>query len=108
LEHRLSAWELRPRPRPPAVGFSHPATIDTPYRVINYRACNSSWNDPALRFDHKDFLWCPRHKDTPRQFESTRLITAEQMKAAIAGIPAFLGRHKHRSRAGRQLSRGTL
>jgi autotransporter strand-loop-strand O-heptosyltransferase len=61
-------------------GFSHPNTeFDTPYRVINYHTCNSCWNDVRVRFDHKDFLWCPRHKDTPRQFECTRLITAQQV-----------------------------
>ncbi|MBR0899190.1 autotransporter strand-loop-strand O-heptosyltransferase [Bradyrhizobium tropiciagri] len=71
-------------------GFTHPTNeFDTPYRVINYHACNSCWNDVRVRFDHKDFLWCPRHKDTSRQFECTRLITADQVKAAIARIPAF-------------------
>jgi autotransporter strand-loop-strand O-heptosyltransferase len=71
-------------------GFSHPTTeFATLYRVINYHACNSCWNDPALRFDHKDFLWCPRHKDTPRQFECTRLITADHVKAVIQRIPGF-------------------
>jgi autotransporter strand-loop-strand O-heptosyltransferase len=71
-------------------GFSHPTTeFATPYRVINYHACNSCWNDPAHRFDHKDFLWCPRHKDTPRQFECTRLITGAQVKATIKQIPKF-------------------
>jgi autotransporter strand-loop-strand O-heptosyltransferase len=71
-------------------GFSHPLTeFDTPYRVINYHTCNGCWNDPAHRFDHKDFLWCPRHKGTPRQFECTRLITAEQVKATISRIPGF-------------------
>jgi autotransporter strand-loop-strand O-heptosyltransferase len=44
-------------------GFTHP---HTPYRVINYHACNGCWNDPKHRFDHHDFLYCPRHKDTPR------------------------------------------
>jgi hypothetical protein len=44
------------------------------------------WNDPHHRFDHKDFLWCPRHKDTPRQFECTRLITVEQVKAMIQRV----------------------
>jgi len=48
-------------------GFSHPTTeFYTPYRVINYHACNSCWNDPTHRFDHKDFLWCPRHTDLYR------------------------------------------
>jgi autotransporter strand-loop-strand O-heptosyltransferase len=71
-------------------GFTHPTNeFHTPYRVINYHACNSCWHDPKVRFDHKDFLWCPRHKGTPRQFECTRLITAEQVKAAIRKIPGF-------------------
>ena len=71
-------------------GFSHPNTeFSTPYRVINWHACNSCWNDPRLRFDHKDFLWCPRHKDTPRQFECTRLITPSQVIAVIRRVPAF-------------------
>ena len=61
-------------------GFTHPLNeFATPWRVHNWHACNSCWNDPALRFDHKDFLWCPRHAGTPRQFECTRLITAEHV-----------------------------
>ena len=71
-------------------GFSHPTTeFTTPYRVINYHACNSCWNDIRHRFDHHDFLWCPRHAGTPRQFECTRLITADQVKSVISRIPAF-------------------
>jgi autotransporter strand-loop-strand O-heptosyltransferase len=71
-------------------GFSHPLTeFSTPYRVINYHACNSCWNDPAHRFDDNDFLCCPRHKNTPRQFECTRLITADHVKAVIRRIPGF-------------------
>jgi len=71
-------------------GFTHPTNeFTTPYRIINYHACNSCWNDPAHRFDHKDFLWCPRHKDTPHQFECTRLITTDQVKATIRRIPGF-------------------
>jgi len=71
-------------------GFTHPTNeFHTPYRVINYHACNSCWNDPGLRFDHHDFQWCPRHKGTPRHFECSRLITAEQVKTAIQRIPGF-------------------
>ncbi|MGC2855561.1 autotransporter strand-loop-strand O-heptosyltransferase [Novispirillum sp. DQ9] len=74
-------------------GFTHPTNeFHTPYRVVNYHACNSCWNDPAVRFDHADFLWCPRHKGTPRHFECTRLISANQVKAAIARIPGFRDR----------------
>jgi autotransporter strand-loop-strand O-heptosyltransferase len=74
-------------------GFTHPTNeFATPYRVINWHACNSCWNDPKLRFDHKDFLWCPRHAGTPRQFECTRLITPAQVHRTIERIPGF-GRH---------------
>jgi autotransporter strand-loop-strand O-heptosyltransferase len=79
-------------------GFTHPTNeFETPYRVINYHACNSCWNDVRVRFDHKDYLWCPRHKDTPRQFECTGLITVEQVKATIKRIPGFAirGRQGH-------------
>jgi autotransporter strand-loop-strand O-heptosyltransferase len=65
-------------------GFTHPINeFHTPYRVNNWHACNSCWNDPRERFDHADFLWCPRHAGTKRQFECTRLITAEQVVAEI-------------------------
>jgi autotransporter strand-loop-strand O-heptosyltransferase len=71
-------------------GFTHPTNeFATDYRVINYHTCNGCWNDVRHRFDHKDFLWCPRHANTPRQFECTRLITADQVKAVIQTIPGF-------------------
>jgi autotransporter strand-loop-strand O-heptosyltransferase len=74
-------------------GFTHPRNeFTTPYRVINYHTCNSCWNDPLADFDRTDFLSCPRHKNTPRQFECTRLITAEQVKTAIKAIPGFAER----------------
>src|SRR5262249_53974300 len=71
-------------------GFSHPLTeFYTPYRVINYHACNSCWNDPLAGFDRGDFFSCPRHKGTSRQFECTRLITSDQVKQTIKRIPRF-------------------
>ncbi len=71
-------------------GFTHPSNeFATPYRVINWHTCNSCWNDPRVRFDHKDFFWCPRQRDTPRQFECTRLITAEHVGQIINRIPGF-------------------
>ncbi len=74
-------------------GFTHPNNeFTTPYRVINWHACNSCWNDVRHRFDHKDYLWCPRHAGTPRQFECTRLITAGQVIAALKKIPGLFGR----------------
>ena len=74
-------------------GFTHPTNeFTTPFRVINWHACNSCWNDPKVRFDHKDFLWCPRHQNTPRQFECTKLITGAHvvsvMRRALAAPAA--------------------
>lgn len=74
-------------------GFTHPTNeFETPYRVINYHACNSCWNDVRHRFEHNNFLWCPRHANTDRQFECTKLITPDQVKSAIRRIPQF-GQH---------------
>lgn len=71
-------------------GFTHPTNeFATPYRVINYHTCHSCWNDMRVDFDHYDFLWCPRHKGTDRQFECTRLISAEQVINTIKKIPTF-------------------
>lgn len=72
-------------------GFTHPTNeFATPYRVVNWHACNSCWNDPRLRFDHKDFLWCPRHAGTERHFECTRLITGDAVIRTIARVPGLL------------------
>ncbi|RDU99509.1 autotransporter strand-loop-strand O-heptosyltransferase [Trinickia dinghuensis] len=83
------AWAAR-TPVVMISGFTHETNeFATPFRVINYHTCNSCWNDVRHRFDHQDFFWCPRHKDTPRQFECTRLITPEQVKATLMRIPGF-------------------
>lgn len=83
------AWAVG-RPVVMISGFTHPTNeFTTPYRIINYNVCNSCWNDPHYRFDHADFLWCPRHAGTPRQFECTRLITAEHVRQVIRTIPGF-------------------
>lgn len=86
------AWACR-TPVAMISGFTHENNeFETPYRVINYHTCNSCWNDVRYRFDHQDFFWCPRQKDTPRQFECTRLITPEQVQRVLRRIPGF-GRH---------------
>ncbi len=72
-------------------GFTHPTNeFTTPFRVINYHACNSCWNDVRHRFDHKDFLYCPRHANTARQFECTRLITAAQVIGVCRTVPGLV------------------
>ena len=71
-------------------GFTHPTNeFFTPYRIINWHTCNGCWNDVRHRFDHKDFLWCPRHAGTPRQFECTRLITVEQVITVLKRMPTL-------------------
>lgn len=65
-------------------GFSLPITeFYTPYRVINYHVCNGCWTDSAIEFEHNDFAWCPRHKNTDRQFECTRFINADYVNSVI-------------------------
>jgi len=83
------AWATR-TPVVMISGFTLPSTeFRTPHRVVNYHTCNGCWNDVRVRFDHKDFLWCPRHAATDRQFECTRLITADHVKSVIRGVPGF-------------------
>lgn len=73
-------------------GFTRPNNeFHTPFRVFNHHSCNSCWNDPKHMFDHFDFMWCPRHKGTDRQFECTKLITIDHIKNVIKTIPGFLG-----------------
>jgi len=72
-------------------GFTHPTNeFETPYRVINWHTCNSCWNDPKVRFDHHDFLWCPRHAGTPQQFECTRLITGHHVIETMKKVPGLV------------------
>ena len=87
-------------------GYSLPSTeFNTPYRIINWHTCNGCWSDPQLRFNHTDFLWCPRHAGTPRQFECTRLITSTHVMRVIEKIPGF---GKHRSSANKSAIRIVL
>jgi len=70
-------------------GFSLPlAEFYTPYRIINYHVCNGCFSDSAIEFVHNDFAWCPRHKDTDRQYECTRFITAEKVNSVIDRLMA--------------------
>jgi autotransporter strand-loop-strand O-heptosyltransferase len=72
-------------------GFTHPNNeFYTPYRVINWHTCNGCWNDIRHRFDHHDFMWCPRHAGTPQQFECTRLITGHHVIETIKRIPGLI------------------
>ncbi|MDN4574983.1 autotransporter strand-loop-strand O-heptosyltransferase [Pandoraea cepalis] len=73
-------------------GFTLPHNeFATPYRVSARDVCTGCWHDPTLRFNHDDFHWCPRHRDTPRAFECTREIRPEDVLAALDRVPGVGG-----------------
>lgn len=85
------AWALH-KPVVLISGFTHPHNeFETPYRVINFHACNSCWNDTGVEFNHRDFAWCPRHAGTERQFECSRLITPRQVIRTVETLLDDLG-----------------
>ena len=52
----------------------------------NSDVCSGCFNDVNSNWftDMKtDFLWCPEHKDTDRQFECTKKISSEQVIGEI-------------------------
>ena len=66
-------------------GFTLPFTeFYTPYRVINNAACTGCWNDSRETFDKWDDDYCPRHRDTPRQHECSKSISAYQVIKALS------------------------
>ena len=50
-------------------------------RITNKSVCHGCWNRVKIDFDfdQDDWYWCPRHKDTPRQFECHTSITPEMV-----------------------------
>lgn len=76
-------------------GFSLPnSEFYTPWRVFNSHGCHGCWDDTSVDFDHQDFLWCPHHRDTPRQYECTRLITGRQVNAMVDRLHSGLTDHQ--------------
>ncbi|WP_250865414.1 autotransporter strand-loop-strand O-heptosyltransferase [Caballeronia sp. INSB1] len=73
-------------------GFTHPHTeFRTPYRVINFHACNSCFNDTTCDFDDRDFQWCPRRRDKPGRFQCSSAISPEQVIAQVERLIADHG-----------------
>lgn len=66
-------------------GFSEPYTEfeSDCYRAFNPEACHGCWNDTRYSFERGDWNWCPRHKGSERQFECSKLIDPDRVKAAI-------------------------
>jgi autotransporter strand-loop-strand O-heptosyltransferase len=48
-------------------------------RVIKKDVCNGCWNKKEFKFDKGDWDWCPVNKNTPRQFECHRGISADDV-----------------------------
>ncbi len=68
-------------------GFSHPSMeFQTPYRVINFHACNSCMNDTAISFGTGDFNWCPRRVGKPQPFQCTAVITPEFVMRVVDNL----------------------
>lgn len=53
------------------------------YRVMNRSVCNGCINKPEIKFEPSDWMWCPLHKGTDRQFECTKTITPEEVFSVI-------------------------
>lgn len=53
------------------------------YRLINKDVCNGCINSPEIKFDPSNWLWCPRHEGTKRQFECTKTITPDDVMGVI-------------------------
>jgi autotransporter strand-loop-strand O-heptosyltransferase len=49
-------------------------------RIINRNSCHGCFHEVNKhKFDAGDWLWCPEHKNTSRQFECTTTITPEMV-----------------------------
>lgn len=65
-------------------GFSYPYTEVADMIRISAQPddCSGCFNRHPM--DAGDWHWCPDHKNTPRMFECTRNITAEQVNAVLS------------------------
>jgi len=81
------AWAVG-KPVVVIAGFSEPYTEFTQncVRVINSDACTGCWNDTRYNFDRGDWNWCPRHKDTSREFECSKSITPEMVIHGLSTV----------------------
>ena len=54
-------------------------------RITNKSVCHGCFNKVGIdhKFDFKDWYWCPKHKDTPRQFECHTSITPNMVMEQI-------------------------
>ena len=50
------------------------------------------WDDVNENFDSYDFFWCPKYKNTDRQYECTRLITGRQVIKHVQRVMRDIGK----------------
>lgn len=81
------AWALR-KPVVMISGYSMPWAEFTSNikRIINTNVCHGCFNDVNNNFDRGQWLWCPRHGGTPRQFECTKEISPEYVIEEIKDL----------------------
>ena len=78
------AWALRKRVYMISnfTNKEHEFNINT-IRLTDESICNGCWHDLKFRFDKGNWMWCPRHEDTPRHFECHKLITSDKLINSI-------------------------
>lgn len=52
-------------------------------KIIDKSVCHGCINQKADWFDPSDWLWCPLHRNTERQFECTKVITPDHVFSQI-------------------------
>lgn len=60
--------------------------FNTQYRILNDSVCNGCWNNKNHRFDPGDWNWCPKHKNSERQFECSKSITSDMVIYEINNV----------------------
>ena len=60
----------------------HEFSEDT-IRFINKEVCHGCFNTKGIAFDISDWVWCPLHKNTDRQFECSTVITPQEVMDTI-------------------------
>lgn len=63
--------------------------FETPFNVQCRHSCHGCWNDTRYEFDHKDFMWCPRHKGTQREYECTKAIGPGMVLDMLRRVPGM-------------------
>lgn len=53
------------------------------YRVENKKVCNGCFNDPNHVFEKSNWMYCPRHQNTPRHFECTKTIEPKDVMLKV-------------------------